>query len=86
MILRAGLLGVALSIAPIQCSHEPDPNLRHEDTAGDALWDLATKFHGEKNDAAAREALEFLVNRYPSNRHASAAKDELAKDGGAFAE
>ena len=75
-----------LSAAPLQCAHEPDPNMRLEDTAGDALWDLAARFHDEKDDPSARRTLQFLVERYPSNRHAQAAKEELSKtaDGGAL--
>jgi hypothetical protein len=84
-VIRAILIAAAaLSVAPLQCAHEPDPNMRHEDTAGDALWDLAAKCHEEKDDTAAKRTLQFLVDRYPSNRHAAAARDELAKtaDGG----
>jgi len=82
-VIRALFIASAaalFSTAPLQCAHEPDPNMRLEDTAGDALWDLATKFHEEKDDASARRTLQFLVDRYPSNRHAHAAKDELAKN------
>ena len=75
---------VALSLlagAPLQCSHDPDPSLRQEDTAGDALWDLAHDFKDGGDDVAYRHTLETLVSRYPSNRHALAAREEL--DGGA---
>ncbi len=63
--------------APLQCSRSPDPDLRREDTAGDALWDLAEDFEKRGNHAAARETRQFLVNRYPSNRHAPAAREML---------
>jgi hypothetical protein len=86
MIVRALALGAVLGLfgtAPFQCAHDPDPNLRREDTAGDALWSLAEKFKAEHNDAAAKETLRFLVDKYPSNRHAAAAREELGLDGGA---
>ena len=80
-IAALSLFGVGAAIAPLQCANT-DPSLRLEDTAGDALWDLAEKFHAERNDAAARETLTYLVQKYPSSRHTVAAKDELAKLGG----
>jgi hypothetical protein len=75
----AALLGIH---APIQCGHDPDPSERIEDTAGDALWDLAADFEARGNHDAARRTLEMLATRYPSSRHAPAAKDIL--DGGAW--
>ena len=82
--VAAGALAAALGSAPFQCAHPPDPNARREDTAGDALYELAQKFKAEKNTAAARETLQYLVEHYPSSRHAAEAKDELggASDGG----
>jgi outer membrane protein assembly factor BamD (BamD/ComL family) len=70
--------------APMQCKHERDPNLRMEDTAGDALWELAADFKKQGNEPAARETLRRLVERYPSSRHASGARAELgeARDAG----
>jgi len=68
--------------APIQCSHDPDPSERIEDTAGDALWDLAKDFDARGDHAAARHTLETLVTRYPSSRHTPAARDML--DGGTW--
>ena len=87
--LLAGALSSAFAFAPMQCKHEPDPNNRLEDTAGDALWGLAQKFETAHNDAAAKETLRYLVDRYPSNRHAPEARTRLggtaaspAPDGG----
>jgi Tfp pilus assembly protein PilF len=74
--------GLALSLmgnAPLQCSRSPDPDLRREDTAGDALWDLAQEFRAKGNEEAAKQTLRFLVERYPSNRHVPAARAELGK-------
>jgi hypothetical protein len=77
MIARTAALLAALGLAPVQCGHEPDPNLRQEDTAGDALWALAGKFEAEHNDAAAKETLRYLVEKYPSSRHVPEAKAKL---------
>ncbi len=68
--------------APIQCSHEPDPSERIEDTAGDALWNLANDFEARGDHAAARHTLETLVAKYPSSRHTPVAKELL--DGGTW--
>ncbi len=68
--------------APIQCSHDPDPSERIEDTAGDALWNLANDFEARGDHAAARHTLETLVTKYPSSRHTPVAKDLL--DGGTW--
>lgn len=70
-------LAASFAIAPIQCKHDPDPNNRLEDTAGDALWNLAEQQKFEKDDAGAKKTLRYLVDHYPSNRHAPAARAEL---------
>ena len=75
----AGLVLASLGSAPMQCSRDPDPSLRREDTAGDALWDLAQDFRAKGNEAAAKDTLRFLVARYPSNRHVPEAKAELGE-------
>ncbi len=80
-LLAAAALAGAMSLAPMQCKHDPDPNNRLEDTAGDALWDLAAKFEAEHNDVSAKETLRYLVDRYPSSRHAPAARAKLAQAG-----
>ena len=85
MIGKALVIAALISIAPIQCAHDPDPNARREDSPGDALWTMAQKFEAEHNETAAKETLEYLVAQYPSSRHADAAKDEIAKLGGASA-
>lgn len=85
-MIRAVLVSIALSsLAPVQCGHDPDPTLRREDTAGDALWNLAERFEREKNIPAARETLQYLVETYPSNRHVADAKEKLKTLGGADA-
>jgi hypothetical protein len=80
--VKALALVVGLSVtAPLQCARDPDPNARLEDTAGDALWNLAQDFRAKHNDAAANDTLRYLVDKYPSNRHAPAARDELQARG-----
>jgi hypothetical protein len=71
------ILIASLGNAPIQCKHDPDPNLRREDSAGDALYNLAQDFRAKGNEQAARDTLKFLVEKYPSNRHVPAARAEL---------
>jgi len=81
---RALALALSFALAPIQCGHEVDPALRRDETPGDALWQLAQKFHDEHDEAAARRTLEYLVEQYPASRWATAARDELgpARDAG----
>ena len=75
--LVAAALGVA---APMQCgSGGKEPELRLEDDPGDALWDLASTFEREGNAAARDRTLRYLVEKYPSNRHASDAKSRLGR-------
>jgi hypothetical protein len=85
-VLGVTFVGALLvgSHAPLQCSHDPDPSVRTEDTAGDALWDLAKDFETRGDHAAARHTLETLVTRYPSSRHTAAARDLL--DGGTWSD
>ncbi|HRG97561.1 MAG TPA: hypothetical protein PLR99_15005 [Polyangiaceae bacterium] len=68
----------SLAVAPVQCTREPDPTLRTEDSAGDALWQLSLEFRKKNDEAAAKATLRFLVERYPSNRHVAEAKRQLA--------
>lgn len=78
-MIRAGLLAVSLAaFAPFQCGGGSSEPAAHEPSAGDALWDLAQDFHKQGNEPAARATLKYLVDHFPSNRHAPAARDELA--------
>jgi len=79
-MLRAAAASISLSLvlAPFQCAHKPDPDLRREDTAGDALWALSENFRTQHNGEAQRATLAFLVEKYPSSRYAPAAKEELS--------
>jgi hypothetical protein len=77
------IFSVTSGAVPLQCGGggDPAPELQREDSPGDALWNLAEKFRGEHNDAAAKETLRYLVAQYPSNRHAGPAKDLLVQMG-----
>ena len=75
-VFRVAAVAIALN-APIQCGSKPDPDLRREDSAGDALYNLAQDFQAKGNAAAAKDTLRYLVEHYPSNRHVPAARTEL---------
>jgi outer membrane protein assembly factor BamD (BamD/ComL family) len=81
--LRLGAFGVAMAssfaVAPVQCSHDPDPNQRMEEEPGQALYELAQKFHDEGNERSRVETLEYIVKRFPSSRYANMAKLDLEK-------
>jgi len=81
--ITAGVLVAALGNAPLQCSKSRDPDLRREDSAGDALYALAQDFRAKGNEQAATDTLRFLVEHYPSNRHVPSAREELAATGAA---
>lgn len=76
LALSVGALG-----APLQCGGGRDPDMRREDTAGDALYALAQDFRGKGNEQAAKDTLRYLVEHYPSNRHSTAARAELEGEG-----
>jgi outer membrane protein assembly factor BamD (BamD/ComL family) len=71
------LAATSLLIAPFQCESTRDPNLRREDTAGDALWGLSEKFRQTGEAQARNETLRYLLEKYPSSRYAAYARDEL---------
>jgi hypothetical protein len=79
--VTAGVLLAALGNAPLQCGHRSDPDLRDEDSAGDALYALAQDFRAKGDERAATQTLRFLVEHYPSNRHVPAARAELGGAG-----
>lgn len=76
-LLTASALLAALGTAPLQCRHDPDPSLRREDSAGDALYLLAQDFRSKGDEPAARQTLRYLVEHYPSNRRVPAVRAEL---------
>jgi hypothetical protein len=81
MLARAAIAALVLAVAPLQCGHTPEAELREDETPGDALWQLGLKFH-ESNDVAAEIAtLKYLVDRYPASRWESLAREELARLG-----
>jgi len=82
MMGRALALAGVVAIAPLQCGKPYDPALQKDETPGDALWQLARRFHDSHDEAASRRTLQFLVEQYPASRWATAARDELARGGG----
>lgn len=80
-MIKVGLAALAITLAPLQCgsSHSKDPELRTDDSPGDALWALAMDFRAKGNEESARATLQFLVDKYPSNRHVDDAKSQLGK-------
>jgi hypothetical protein len=75
------LLTTALFVhAPLQCSREPEPELRRYETPPEALFGLAERFKAKGNSRAYRDTLAYLVERYPSSRFAERAKQDLGVD------
>ena len=81
MLLRAALAAIALAVAPLQCGHTPEAELREDETPGDALWQLALKFHDSHDAAAEITTLKYLVERYPASRWQAPAREQLARLG-----
>ncbi len=75
-VVVAAALGIS-GIAPLQCTKDPDPNLRREETADEALYRLSEDFAARGDDAAAKHTLEVLVTKYPSSRFAPGAREKL---------
>ncbi len=71
-------LGVGASVL-LACSGAKDPSLAQEETPGDALFLLAQDFRAKGNDEAAKLALRFLVQHYPSDPRAVQARAALAE-------
>ncbi len=80
-MLILGPTVLLLGRAPIQCGETPESELRLDETPGDALWQLAQRFEAEHDEAAARQTMRFLVERYPSSRWARLARESLADAG-----
>jgi hypothetical protein len=75
--LSSGAIALSLGTAPMQCGHGAGRDGPHEESPGDALYALSQDFHAKGNDEAAKQTLRFLIEKYPSNRHAPAARAEL---------
>ena len=76
-----GLVLVA-GLAPFQCGgSDPDEPSRLEDSPGDALYRLAGDFEKAGDKAGRARVLRFLIARYPKNRHAAAAREDLKQMG-----
>lgn len=81
--IATGLVALSLNAfgAPLQCG-SGSHNTVHEDSAGDALYNLAQDFRAKGNEQAAKDTLRYLIEHYPSNRHVPAARAELGEGGG----
>jgi hypothetical protein len=77
------LVALFLARAPYQCGRTPDDTVRREDSAAEALYRLAEKFHAEGDARAYRETLTEIIARYPASREAQAARLDLGTDGAA---
>jgi hypothetical protein len=79
MVRILGVLAVSavLGWAPLQCSGEPDPSLRRNETPDEALYALAHSFRQRGDAKAWRVTLEYLIERYPNGRFAVRAKEDL---------
>lgn len=71
-----------LGHAPLQCSRDPEPDVRRYETPPEALYTLAQRFKEKGERQSYRETLAFLAERYPNSRFAMRAKDELAREAG----
>lgn len=76
-LLVAGLLCFGIAVAPFQCPSEPDPDVRREETPGEALYDLASQFKKDGDKDAYVSTLQYLIKKYPRSRHAVQAHQEL---------
>ena len=76
-VVLCSLLLASGNWAPIQCSGEPEPELRRYETPGEALYGVATELKAKGNDAGWRTTLEYLIRRYPNSRFAERAKQDL---------
>jgi hypothetical protein len=79
-IVAAAAVIAALGNAPLQCGHGSDSGVRSDDP-GDALYALAQDFKAKGNDESSKQTLRYLVEKYPSNRHVPAAREELGGAG-----
>ena len=79
--MRSAVIIAALSLsgAPFQCASDPDPERAIEDSAPEALWNLAEEFRERGDEDARRTTLEHLVERYPSSRFAQRAELALER-------
>ncbi len=78
------VVGLALlaGLAPFQCGgSDPDAPSRIEDSPGDALYRLASEFEAAGDRPGRVRVLRFLITRYPKNRHAAAAREDLKQLG-----
>jgi hypothetical protein len=73
------LLASGLNWAPLQCSSDPDPDLRRYETPGEALYGLAGQLKARGNEAGWRDTLKYLIEHYPNSRFAERAKQDFGQ-------
>ena len=71
------VVAATLALAPFQCPGDPDPQMRREESAPEAVWLLAEHLRHEGHTEARLDALHFLIRRYPNSRFAERARLEL---------
>ncbi len=80
LLVLSSLCGL-FGTAPFQCSGEPDPAHRLEETAPEALYDLAGRFRRDGDREGWLGTLHYLLERYPSSRFAVMAEQDLRDAG-----
>lgn len=81
--MKALCFAALIALAPIQCGQPPREHPEFEDSPAEALWDLSERFAAEGDDAARRQTLDYLIERYPSSRFAERARVTLGREGNA---
>jgi hypothetical protein len=76
-LLGPAIFAASTLLAPVQCTHQTEPEHRLEEGPAEALYGLAEKFKGEGDQRARAETLRYLVVRYPSSRYAVTAQADL---------
>jgi hypothetical protein len=79
----APLLLVSSMSAPMQCSSDPDPSHRLEETPAEALSLLADEFERAGDREGRVRVLRFIVQRHPKSRQAQDAAVTLQELGAA---
>ena len=80
--MKAALVALALTLAPVQCGSPPRERPEFEDSPAEALWELSERFEAAGDHAARRRTLEYLIERYPSSRFAIRAERVLDREDG----
>jgi len=74
--IAVAILG-SIASAPVQCARDPEPEHAIEEEPGEALYGLAEQFREQGNVEARKSTLLYIVKRYPANRFAARALQDL---------